>query len=238
MNRFIVMACAMGCSASALGAEAFSNATVQPGGPRSGSGGLAFLNIEGNANGSFASWGVARFDMAADKAALDALYGAGNWIVTGARLKLTQSNAAFSSSGGVSVYFSSDNSTSIDAGASPLIFNSSFLPGGNSQGADGLAREAAALVSFTYTPVSSGTIDVYNLNLSAGLLSRLMSGSVSDIVTLTFEGQSDTVAATYAGYSNSTYDGPILEIIAEQVPSPGSLTLFALSGLIAGRRRR
>ncbi|MBX3390307.1 MAG: PEP-CTERM sorting domain-containing protein [Phycisphaeraceae bacterium] len=238
MSRFLAIACAMGCSASVLGAEAFSNATVQPGGPRPPTSGEAFFNIEGNANGNFASWGAARFDMTADKAALDALYGVNNWVVTGARLKLTQSNAAFSTAGDVSVFFSSNNSTSFDSGTSPLRFNAGFLPGGNSQGADGLVREATALVTYTYTPIASGTIDTYNLILSPGLLSRLMAGSASNIVTLTFEGQSDTVAATYAGFSNFTYDGPVLEIIAEQVPAPGSLALLGLSGLIAGRRRR
>jgi hypothetical protein len=57
--------------------EAFANATVQPGGIRAGGSGINFFDIEGVDNGSFASYGVARFDLAAASslAALAAIRG-------------------------------------------------------------------------------------------------------------------------------------------------------------------
>src|SRR5262245_362284 len=41
--------------------KATANATVQPAGPRAGSNGTAFFNVEGNANGANASFGTADF---------------------------------------------------------------------------------------------------------------------------------------------------------------------------------
>jgi hypothetical protein len=236
----VVIGVAASAATSALGSLSIGNATVQPAGPRTGANGLAFFNMEGSGAGNFASYGVARFDLSADKAALDALYGAGQWSVTGATLTLVESNAAFSHAGGIAVYFSADNATSIlNDGSSPLRFDPTALPGGNNQAAQGLVREALPVASYIFPQTgtgNNGAVDVYNLTLTPGLLSRLQSGAASSVVTLVFEPQDPTVAATYAGFTNTTFAGPTLTIQA--TPAPGVATLLALGGLIAARRRR
>ena len=82
MNRIatvmLVAATAASASAELVQLEAFNNATVQPGGPRTGSSGLAFFNIEGSDYGNFASYGVMQFDFSGIAATYDAKYGAGN----------------------------------------------------------------------------------------------------------------------------------------------------------------
>jgi hypothetical protein len=240
--RFLLSAVVLaGAATAALGSvEANSNATVQPGGPRTGGNGVAFFNIEGSNNTTFASYGVARFDLTAEWASLDATYGAGNWTVTGAALALVESNAAFSAPGAINVYFSSDDATSILAGASPLAYDVGSLPGGNSQGVNGLLREGTPVASYVFPTtgnINSGQVDSYALTLTPGLLSNLTPGGDA-AVTLVFEGQDPGVAATYAGSTNATYDGPTLTIIAQAVPAPSSVLLLGIAGLSAARRRR
>lgn len=59
--------------ATAESVIALENAIIQPLGPRQGSGGEAFFNIEGEENGDFASFGVARFDITEIKQQFDAI---------------------------------------------------------------------------------------------------------------------------------------------------------------------
>jgi hypothetical protein len=240
--RSILSVVVLSCAAStSLAGLAFSNATVQPSGPRTGANGLNFFNLEGSANNTFASFGVVRFNLTADKANFDTLYGPGNWTITGATLSLTESNAAFSHAGGVSVYYSPDDTTDITNGSpvtSPLRYNAAFLPGGNSQGSDGLLREAAPLASYIFPTtgnINTGQVDSYALALSPGLLANLSAGGDA-IVTLVLEDQDPTVAATYAGFSNATLAGPTLTITA--VPAPGAIALLGLGTVVAARRRR
>jgi hypothetical protein len=90
-------------------------ATVQPTGIRAEPNGARFFNVEGAANGNFASWGGIRFDLGEAHTELDNLailagFSAGDWTITGAQLELTQSNASFTANGEVQVLFTDEDS--------------------------------------------------------------------------------------------------------------------------------
>src|SRR5262245_33554919 len=95
INRWIVAAALFVSAAGVANAASISllasdNATVQPGGPRAGASGKSFFNLEGSANTTFASFGVADFNFGS------VVLGGTATGVSGAALQLTQSNAAFS----------------------------------------------------------------------------------------------------------------------------------------------
>ncbi|MCC6492327.1 MAG: proprotein convertase P-domain-containing protein [Pirellulales bacterium] len=194
---------------------AVANATVTSTGPRAGSSGQAFFNIEGEALGAFASYGVLRFDAAALRAELDAAYGAGNWQIWSIELMLVQSIAAFSASGPVSVWFTGDDSTSVAPPASPLAFPHD----------DGEFADAQGFGNLTFTPDATGASNVYYLfsrnsspsSAAAALEEDLLN---SAIVTLLMAPEAADVAATYAGIGNSAWRGPTL--IVTGVPSPSA----------------
>jgi len=227
------MLAAFALNANAASIEAFDNATVQPGGPRSGTSGKSFFNIEGSDNGSFASYGVARFDAAAIRQALDASFGAGLWVIDTIHLQVTQSNASFTSDGPVSIHFTGDDATSIASGTSPLAhpFAGDFA-------------DAQMVSSYVFTEVSSGATESHLLwmrgsaNTAGGDAFRndLLT---TNVTTLALVDDSSSVAATYAGFSNSTYAGPTLVVMAAPVPEPESVVLMLAGlGLILLARHR
>jgi hypothetical protein len=190
-------------------AVAGQTGTIQPAGPRTGVNGDRFLNVEGLVNGTFASYGVARWDTTAIRAAFDSAYGAGNWEITGIELEMTQDNAAFSAAGAVAVYLTSDDTTDIKTAASPLrhpFFDTVGAPdmplgnGGN------------PVLAYSFNVVGTGTLDRYTqtgslqngvpwlpseaLELAPDLVNKL---TTSDALTLVFVDADPLVAATYRG---------------------------------------
>jgi hypothetical protein len=210
---------------------ASNNATVLPVGPRTNGNpdptvdpGKFFFNAEGPSNGAFASFGVLDFTVPA---------GLNVSSITGLTLMLTESNAAFTAPGTLNFYLTQDTTTSINAGTSPLAYNKSFAPEG--LGAQLSPNFLIGTGTFNTTGnTGSGTVDTYTLNqLSSAALSYLVGqinsgGDIRLIVTPT----SDTVAATFAGYT--TNSGPaaeptlIVSTSVAAVPEPGSLVLMAL----------
>ena len=238
MNKTLLLATLLAAfaaqGAQAASVEAGDNATIQPAGPRSGSNGLAFFNIEGDDNGAFASYGLARFDLTAMKAGFDATYGIGGWKVESIALELVQSNAGFTNSGGLTLYF-----TGIDNN-SPL--QSSGLMYGNfaSDFAD-----ASPILAGYFSEVATGTLDSYALYHAGQANSAGGNALAADLladntVTLALVGSDPSVAATYAGYTNFTYAGPTLVVNVAAVPEPETYALL-LAGLglvgFAARRR-
>ena len=219
--------------AATLTVEASDNATVQPGGPRSGSSGKAFFNVEGSGLGNFASYGVARFNITALKQAFDNQFGSGGWQLDQVTVSLTQSNAAFSAPGGVGIRHSGDDTTSIQAGAGALTYPVS-----------GDFADLAYLVDYTFTPIATGTVEQYTLFQAGGSngsgASQLSADLLVDgIVTLVFVDLTTTVAATYAGATNFTLSGPSLGLSVSAVPVPPALPLLLSSlGVVLARRRR
>lgn len=215
-------------------AEAFNNSTIQPAGPRTGSNNLAFFNIEGSANGTFASYGVADFD--GDN------FGVTTPVVdiVSAKLKLAQSNASFTNNGAVDLFLSKDTATIIsNTGGSPLTFQNANLPNGLGT----QLNPKGLIASGVFTEVANGDLDEYVLNLSAvidgmtveSILIAALNGGGN--IRLIVAPADANVAATYAGYTNFTYAGPTLGIEA-LVPEPVSASLLGLGLAILGARRR
>jgi|SRR6516225_10574368 hypothetical protein len=99
--------------------SASNNATIQTGGPRAGTNGKIFFNIEGSSNGSFSDFGVVDFQTPSG-----VTFGPGQEL----SLALTQDNAAFTANGSLAFYVSTDTTTGIEPGTSPLAFHTTSLP--------------------------------------------------------------------------------------------------------------
>ncbi|MGQ9540654.1 MAG: PEP-CTERM sorting domain-containing protein [Armatimonadota bacterium] len=213
-----------------VSAEAVNNATVQPAGPRSGTAGKNFFNVEGNNKGQYASFGVADFSASSFGLSLPVA------DITGIRLVLIEDRASFSAAGGINIWLSEDTTTDIEPGTSPLAWDASDLP--NGLGSQLVPRYY--LGSGTYTPTLDGTVFSYTLSLTPNAKSYLISqlnsaGAIRILVSPT----DDDVAATYAGYSHSSLAGPTLELDVVPVPEPASLTAVAMGVLgILWRKRR
>lgn len=211
--------------------EANHNITVQPAGPRQGGSGLNFLNIEGNANGAFASFGVAEFlfDASAFSDPLAA--------IKRLTVKLYQSDAGFSESGNVNLWLTNDTTTSTAQVGSPLIFMAGSLPDGVGAQLDTKWK----LATFAYDELQDDgfetVVDVTSMDVAAEayLLNQLNSDGM---VRMILSPDSDTTAATYAGFGNNTFSGPVLEIEANPVPEPATMATFALGAAAMLRRRR
>lgn len=237
MNRTIfaatlaagLMSHALTVAADTARVEAFANATVQPeasGGVRGGSSGLAFFNVEGSANAGFASYGVARFDTDAIRTAFDLAFGTEAWTIDSVRIELVQSNAGFTTDGGVRIAYTGDDTTSILDATSTLAYP-----------VVGDFPDAVTLTTYAFTEVATGTVESHDLPDLGALWSDIALGS---IVTLLFVETDAAVAATYAGHTNSTLAGPTLVVAASPVPVPAGLGLLAgpLAMLAARRRPR
>ena len=207
---------------------AVSNATVQPGGPRAAANGLRYFNVEGAANGQYASFGVLDFTLPS----------AATVSAQSLTLALTQANASFTANGGLDFYLTEDTATGIAAGASPLRYAASAAP-------SGIGSQLAPrflLGSGMFTRVADGAKDNFTFALGGAAQSYLnaemaMGGPIRLIVGAADPG----VAATYAGYTNTAFAGPALTIATgtppSAVPEPDAwlLVLTGLAGLAAAR---
>jgi len=160
--------------------------------------------MEGYSNGAFSSFAVADFD--------STMLGIGFTVtqINSLSIVLTQDNAAFTTDGPINFYLSEDTTTSIQFDApSPIMFD--YPP--DSQGVDGQLQPLHALGSGSFMQTATGDPDTYNLTLDdAGtqyLINQINSGGVIRIVIT--PGSPD-VSATYAGYSNDMYAGPVIAV--------------------------
>jgi len=190
--------------AATLTQLAFDNATVQTTGPRTGANGKNFFNIEGSANGTFASYGVIDFSFGVLPFPVTA--------INSVTLKLTQSNAAFSTTGGV--VFSLDHSATlanIQPSLSPLA-DDGATPGTTMDETQGdLALYTFGGGPFSYTVIGTGNTDSYTLVPDAATQAEMISrlNSVKTVRVVVGSG-APTVAATWAGFSNTSVAGPTL----------------------------
>ena len=222
-------------SQAAYQAECFNNATIQPGGPRTGTNGKAFWNIEGPGNGSFASWAAADFN-ASDFAVPFTVGDISNFTVV-----LTESNAAFTHPGIVSFYLTTDTTNSIEPGTSPFVWMDFQNPEGFGTQ---LPSEFLGSYNFTSTGnLGSGNVDTYTVTLTpaakAILINALNSnGQIRLLATHDSINGDPSVAATYAGGTNFNYDGPTLRFDASAANqtvtlAPSSFTV-GLGSVVSG----
>lgn len=203
--------------------EASDNATVQPGGPRSGSSGKAFFNMEGSANGNFSSFGVAEFD-------LSSLVTPGTVVsVDSATLTMTQSNAAFTESGPISIYVTQQNGVGIQPGDAVNY----ILPNDGAAAVDADLLPLSLVGSGNFVELATGQVDTYSLTFSGATLTYLLNQINSDgKLRLVLTPDAASTAATYAGSTNSSWGGPTLNLDVS-VPEPGSILLALVGGVAA-----
>lgn len=214
---------------------ATDNATIQPAGPRSGTSGKAFFNVESTSNGDFASYGVLDFDgsgLILDPAAGD-IY---RVIVT-----LTESNAGFTTPGTVNFWLSEDNSVDIQPGTSPLVFDPTQSPNGVAAGDLAPMHFLGAGDFLGDDSSTNGRATAYGFDVNSTVTALLNSavgvggGNIRIVVTPGDE----LVAATWAGATNNTVEWrPSIQVeAAEAVPEPMTMAVLGL-GLAALARRK
>jgi hypothetical protein len=207
---------------------ASNNATIQPGGPRAGANGKNFFNMEGSSNGTFADFGVVDF-----QTPTGITFGTGQQL----SLALTQDNAAFTANGSLAFYVSTDTTTGIEPGTSPLAFQATSLPTGLGTQLD----TKYLLGTGTFTEVANGHIDVFTFTPTGAALSYLTTQIDSaGKIRLIVAPDDANVAATYAGFSNTDTAGPVLRISSPvNVPEPSTILLEVgpMIAIVCARRR-
>jgi hypothetical protein len=189
----LTLALLFGVAPAAHGAvevTAAAAATVQTKGPRPGDSGKLYLNVEGKNNGDasvYASFAVLDFRPA--KPAAPAAK------VKEIKLVLVQSLARFSKDGKFNVFLTTDDSTSIEPGSSPLKFEP-----GVSGGVGNQLKMLQTLGETAFKKGATGDVDTVALRPSdeaeALLRARLNAGAVIRLVLVPAD---DDVAATYFG---------------------------------------
>lgn len=225
MRRFVMFAICLAAPTTARAdftVSAFDNSTVQPGGPRTGANGQRFLNIESMPNGTFASFGVVDFRATATAG-----------VVSRLSLALTESNAGFTRPGSLSFYVSTNTTTNIDAGTSPLTYQTSSS---DSTGIGGQLSTLYQLGTGIFPGTATGSVDLYQFAVTGVLQSYLTSQvNAGGAIRVVIGAADSVVAATFAGFTNTVANtpGPALTvgIPAAAVPEPASLALLSIGGL-------
>lgn len=212
-------------------AAASNNSTVQVPGPRTGTNGKNFFNLEGSGVSSPAtnsSFGVIDFNFATLN------LGGTATSVGGGLLQLTEANQAFTAPGNLSIYVSTQTGVSIEPANTTL----NYVNGSNGTASVdtdlGTLTQVGTGTFNTTGAVNNGQLDLYNLSFTgAGLTAILNAINNHQTLRLVLTPDSATTAATWAGFSNATVAGPSLGFIAvvPAVPEPASIALLGFGGL-------
>jgi len=199
--------------ADLFSALAVDNATVQVEGPRPGDFGKVFFNMEGNQNGDctvemvppcFASFGVADFDSTSlqIRGEIES--------IRSLTLTLVQANASFTHDGALHFWLTTDTTTDIQPSEDPAI---KFALTDDPDGLDDQLIGRFFLGAGTFTQVSSGHPDPFTFRLSRHaeryLIRQIRHHGKIRIALSPADGP---VAATYAGYSNDEFSGPLITL--------------------------
>ncbi len=185
---------------------AVDNATVQPAGPRPGDNGKRFFNVEGNGAGNFASFGVADFNLPThEDSEVESIR-----MLT---LTLTQANASFTHDGGMHFWLTTDTTTDIQPSDTPDV---TFVREDDPDGLDGQLAPRFSLGSGSFVQVDDGQVDSYSFAVSRQLARYLREQIRSrGTIRILMSPADSSVAATYAGYSNVEFTGPVLTISSD-----------------------
>lgn len=228
MKRAIIAILIGSIGVSALAVDAFDVATVKQTGPRTGASGKKYLDVEGDANGQYASFGVIDFSMSG--------HGAQASSLSNLQLSLFDSPAGFSHAGSFDIFVTTDTVTDIQPGTSPLKYMTSDAPGGL-----GNQLQTTYLLGVgTYNPGNAGDKLTFNLSAAgaaqAYMLAEYNSGANIRLVltSLTSDG-----SLTFGGTGAGTTGAPQLTFNANVVPEPASMAVLGLGaiGLVARKRR-
>jgi hypothetical protein len=192
--------------ADTYSAAAVNNGTIQPTGPRMGPNGMDFFNMEGPTNMAFASYGAADFN----SGDLGINFPVGS--IASVTVSLTQANAAFTHNGNINFYITEDTTTDISAdGMSPLVYDATDDPEGLSQ----QLTPRHLLGSGTFTQTMDGDVDMFSFTPDDATVAYLINQIAnSDVIRIVISPADETVAATYAGFSNVNFTGPVITLDA------------------------
>jgi hypothetical protein len=195
-------------------ALAFDNATVQPGGPRSGDYGKIYFNIEGSSNGPYADYGVADFNSSTFADASGNPMPSTPMALNSITVTLSQANADFTNAGSLNFYLSEATTTSIQPADNAVIFDATDSEGLNGQ-LSPTHMLGSGMFMGTFTPTdTSGTLDTFTF--PPDNTTQLDSATVAYVLGVLTSGGTlrmaitpadPDVSATYAGFSNTMYNG-------------------------------
>ena len=206
--------CCQGLRAQTSSAGAVANATINPMGPRTGTSGTNFFNVENASNGANATFGVLDFsDSSLNPGGQTASSIQGGQLT----LALTESDAAFTAPTTLEFYLTTATGPSILAGTSTLKYNGTSAGDastplfGIDTGLGALGGNAAGSLfdlgsgNFTTTGnTATGTTDTYTLTLGSALNAFLTELNTSGgNVRLVVASTGTSGAATFFGYSST-----------------------------------
>src|SRR5262252_5837630 len=123
---------------------------------------------------------------------------------------LVQANADFTGNGDLHFWLSTDTSTDIQPSDDPAV---RFIGVDDPDGLDDQLVSRFFLGSGTFVEVDDGQMDEYSFDLSPDA-SQYLRDRISNCgnIRIVISPADSTVAATYAGYTNSSWPGPALTI--------------------------
>lgn len=220
-----------------LGFEpAAGNATVQASGNRTGTGGTNFFNLQNNLNNQFSSYGVIEWNLGAG-AFTGAPAGLTAAEIGPLQLRLTQSNAGFSRDTSLRFYLWNNFTPGLAPGDTDMTFDSESLTGISDppQAWFDTPHSLWELGTGNYAVTANGHVDTFTFNnfplaARSHIASQLNSNGSLRIVAVSTRDDDFAGAATYAGFTNSTFTGPELSLTI--IPEPGVLFSVLFGALL------
>jgi fibronectin-binding autotransporter adhesin len=197
--------------------EAVANATVRDNGVQRA---LYYFNMQNNASGQYASYGVAEWNLGAGSF-LNAPAGLVGDDIGGLSVRMTQSNASFSADTPLRFWLWNNTTTSIASGSTDITFDPTAV-GGISDPPQPWFSDPYSIWELgtgNYIETASGDQDTFTFDASSwdaaarDYLAAQLNGD--GLLRVVIESTLDTgagSAATYAGYNNNTYTGPELRL--------------------------
>ena len=192
---------------------AVGNATVNPAGPRTGTNGTNFFNVEGSNNAANATFGVMDFAVSSFNPNSQTANGVSGGALT---LSLTESDAAFTAPASLEFYFTTLTSPSIVAGASTLRYNANTGSSATNDPPFGIDAQLGSFGAGTLFDLGSGSFtttgntntgrtDTFTLTLNGALSAFLTQlNTTGSNLRLVIASTNATGAATFFGATNTT----------------------------------